>query len=150
MAFIAISPQVLTKVLQKCSLSRPLPNISLLSKPLNLIGCHSKRNAKFAKTILKHLRSHNRIKLKLSRNGHNIGLYNKRIFYFVVHVHSLLRQLKISMTYDGKSENWRLLLAHCRFYRNVPLEVLYETYHFLFKCPNLIGCHGNRKAKCKI
>ena len=37
---------VLTKNLQKCSLSSPLPNIWILSKPLNLIGCHGNRNVK--------------------------------------------------------------------------------------------------------
>ena len=31
---------ILTKVLQKCSLSGPLPNVSYFSNPLNLIGCH--------------------------------------------------------------------------------------------------------------
>ena len=36
-----LSADVLTKVLQKCSLSSPLP------KPLNLIGHHGNRNAKF-------------------------------------------------------------------------------------------------------
>ena len=40
---------ILIKVLQECSLSSPLPNISILSKPVNLIGCNGKRKAKFAK-----------------------------------------------------------------------------------------------------
>ena len=51
---------ILTKVFQKCSLSSPLPNIWILSKPLNLIGCHGNRKDKFTKKILKNhiLRSH--------------------------------------------------------------------------------------------
>ena len=35
-----------TKVLQKCSLSSLLPNVSFLSKPLSLIGCHGNRKPK--------------------------------------------------------------------------------------------------------
>ena len=34
-----LTANILTKVLQKCSLSSPLPNISFLPNPLNLIGC---------------------------------------------------------------------------------------------------------------
>ena len=44
---------ILTKVLQKCLLSGPLPNIYFLSKPLNLIGCHGNQKAQFAKNIQK-------------------------------------------------------------------------------------------------
>ena len=44
-----VTADILTKVLQKCSLSSPLPIIWILSKPLNLIGCHDNRNTKFAK-----------------------------------------------------------------------------------------------------
>ena len=40
------SADILTKVLQTCSLSSPLPNIWILSKPLNLIGCHGNRQVK--------------------------------------------------------------------------------------------------------
>ena len=40
---------ILTNVLQRCSLSSPLPNIWILSKPLNLIGSHGNQKDKFAK-----------------------------------------------------------------------------------------------------
>ena len=40
---------ILTKVLQKCSFSSPVPSIRILSKPLNMIGCHGNRKAKFVK-----------------------------------------------------------------------------------------------------
>ena len=33
-----LNADILTKVLQKCSLSSPLPNVSFLFNPLNLIG----------------------------------------------------------------------------------------------------------------
>ena len=50
--FIAIyMADILTKVLQKCSLSSTLlnlRNISFLSKPLNLISSHGNRKSKFA------------------------------------------------------------------------------------------------------
>ena len=42
-----LSADVWRKVLQKCSLSSPLSNISFLSNPLNLIVCHGNLNAKF-------------------------------------------------------------------------------------------------------
>ena len=41
---------ILTKVIQKCLLSGPIPNIYFLLKPLHLIGCHGNQKAKFAKT----------------------------------------------------------------------------------------------------
>ena len=34
-------------------LSSPLPTVWILSKPLNLIGCHDNQNAKFAKKYSK-------------------------------------------------------------------------------------------------
>ena len=43
----------LTNVLQIYSLSSPLPNISFLSKLLNLIGRHRNQNAKFVKKYKK-------------------------------------------------------------------------------------------------
>ena len=51
-----LTADILTKVLQKCSLSSPLSNISILSRPMKLIGCYGNRKAKFAKKI--HLKSH--------------------------------------------------------------------------------------------
>ena len=55
-----LTADILTEVLQKCSLSSPLPNRYILSKPLNFIGCHGNRHANFAKEYLKNhlLRSH--------------------------------------------------------------------------------------------
>ena len=48
-----LTADILTKVLQRCSLSSLLPNIWILSKPLDLIGCHGYRKDKFAKNYLK-------------------------------------------------------------------------------------------------
>ena len=47
--YFGLTAGILTKVLQKCSLSSPLPNIAFLSKPMNLIGSHGNRKAEFEK-----------------------------------------------------------------------------------------------------
>ena len=60
---------ILTNVLQKCSLSSSLPNIAFLFKPLNLIGCHGNWKVKFVKKNTKKIISSKAIrgiKLKLS------------------------------------------------------------------------------------
>ena len=44
---VYLTADILAKVLQKCSLSSPLPNI--WTKKLNLIGCNGNQKAKFAK-----------------------------------------------------------------------------------------------------
>ena len=50
-----LTADIVTKVVQKWSLSSPPPNISFLSNPLNLIGCHDSRKSKFAKNIQKYV-----------------------------------------------------------------------------------------------
>ena len=45
-----LTADISTRVLQKLSLSSLLPNVLFLSKPLNTIGCHGNRKAKFPKT----------------------------------------------------------------------------------------------------
>ena len=60
--YCCLTADFLTKVLQKCSLSGPLPNIWILSKPRNSIGCNGNRNVKSAKKKIKKnnlLRSYN-------------------------------------------------------------------------------------------
>ena len=68
---------ILTTVLQKCSLCNLLQKISYLSKPLNFIGCYGNLKAKFEKTYLKIISSEaiRETKLKLCRNVCNINLY---------------------------------------------------------------------------
>ena len=95
------------KKLQKYSLSSPLPNISFLSKPLNLICCHGNQKAKFEKQYSEIISSEaiRGIKLKLCRNFHNISPYNNDVSIAVAHVHvlSLLWQL---LNYNRKRVNW--------------------------------------------
>ena len=83
-----LTADILTKVLQRCSLSSPLRNIGILSKLLNLIGCHGNRKAKFAKKYSKIIFSEaiRGMKLKLCRTVHNIRMF----FIPVAHVLSLL------------------------------------------------------------
>ena len=60
--------------------------------------------------------------------------------------------LKFPLTYNGKSENWYLLLSHCSDFDQKFSEMFVEwssAKHLLFTKPlNLIGCQGNQKAKC--
>ena len=78
-----LTTDILTKVLQKCSLSSPLPTIWILFKLLCLIGCHGNRNAKFAKKYSKIFSSEalRGMKLKFCRNVHKISLYKNYVFY---------------------------------------------------------------------
>ena len=47
--YLYVTADILTKDLQKCSWSGPLPPIWILSKSLILIGCYGNQNAKFSK-----------------------------------------------------------------------------------------------------
>ena len=82
--YCRLTAGISTKVLQKYSLSNPLWNIQILSKPLNLISCHDNWKAKFAKKYSKIISSEaiRGMKLKLCRNVHNIMLYISCVFYF--------------------------------------------------------------------
>ena len=73
--YCCLIANILTKVLQRCSLSSLLPNIWILSKPLNLISCHGNQKDKFAKKYSKIISSEavRGMKLKLCRNIHNIN-----------------------------------------------------------------------------
>ena len=48
-----LTADIVTKVLQKYLLSGPPLYIAFLTKSLNLIGCHSNLNVRFAKKYLK-------------------------------------------------------------------------------------------------
>ena len=82
--YCCLTADILTKVLQKYSLSSHLPNIWFLSKPLNLIGYHGNQNFKFAKKYSKIISSEaiRGMKLKLHRKVHNISLYKNYVFYY--------------------------------------------------------------------
>ena len=74
---------ILTKVLQRCSLNSPLPNIQILSKGLNLIGCHDIQKDKLPKKKNRKIISSEAIrgmKLKLCRIIHDISLYKNGVY----------------------------------------------------------------------
>ena len=60
------------------------------------------------------------IKLKLSSNVRNISLY-KNIFFFIAMLmyFSCCGNLKFPLDLNGKSENWHLLLSHCRYFDSI-------------------------------
>ena len=100
-----------------------------LSNPLNLIGCHGNRKAKFAKKYSKIISTEaiRGMKLKLWRPVYNISLY-KNIFLLPLLMYFRYNDnLKFPLTYNGNIENWHLLLFHCRqkFFKNVYWIVLY-------------------------
>ena len=70
------------------------------------------------KEILKNqlLRSCLRIKLKHCRIVSNNSLYKKVVFIAVVKHFGCYGNLKFPLTYNGKSENWYLLLSHCSYF----------------------------------
>ena len=82
---------------QKCFLSSPLRFILILSKSLNLTGCHGNIKGKFSKNIKKIFSSEiiRAMKLKLCIDVHDISLYIKCVCIVVAHVLSLLWQLKV-------------------------------------------------------
>ena len=53
--------------------------------------------------------------------------------------------LKFPLTFNGKSENRRLLLSHSRYFDKSFTEMFFE--YSSSKPLNLIGCHGNQKVK---
>ena len=52
--YFSVAADILTKVLQKCFGSSPLPTIWILSKSLILIGGHGNWKTKFSKKKKKH------------------------------------------------------------------------------------------------
>ena len=76
---------ILIKVLQKCSLFSPLPNVSFWSEHLNLIGCQINQKVKFTKkNILKNLIRSCKGD-KLCRIAYSTSLYkNFQIYYHIL------------------------------------------------------------------
>ena len=83
--YFYLTADILTKVLQKYSLNSPVPDIWILSKPLNLIGSYGNRKAKFANKFSKIISSEaiRWMKLKLYRNVHNINLAFTKVAFIV-------------------------------------------------------------------
>ena len=135
-----LTAAVLTKILPKCSLSSPLPNIWILSKPLNLIGHHGNRNAKFVEIKSKPISSEtiSGMKLELCRNVHNINLYKIMLLLLLLICFHCYGN-SINLQWENENETCHSLLSFSdiltkvllNFY--VPGVVLYLPYQF---CPN--------------
>ena len=97
---------------QKCFLSSPLQFMWILSKSLNLIGCHGNIKGTFFSSEA--IRG---IKLKPSIHVHDISLYINCVFYLWLptwfHCYG---NLNFPLTYNGKSGNWHLFLFYCRYF----------------------------------
>ena len=139
-----LTADILSKFLHKFSLGSHLPNIWLLSKYQNLIDCHGNQKSKFEKKYSKIISSEVKrgIKLKLCINVHNINFYNNYVLLQLLMYFRYCGNLKFSLTCNGKSENWHLLLSHCRDFHERFSEMFVE-----WSSTNVIGCHGNQKVK---
>ena len=100
--YFYLTADILTKVLQKCSLSSPLQNISFLFKPLNCICLHGNRKAKFAKkySLVNTSEALWGIKLKLCRNVYNISSTKTIFLIAVAHYFCCYGSLKFLLTYN--------------------------------------------------
>ena len=139
-----LTVDILTKALQKCSLSSPLWSIWILSKLLNLIGCHGNRKDKFAKKCSKIFSSEaiRGMNLKLCRNVHNISLYKNYFLYCHWSFHWLVMgNVKVGLHCYLTTDILTKVLQRCSLSNPLP------NVWILSKPLNLIGCHGNQKDK---
>ena len=152
-----LTADILTKVLQKCSLSSPLPSIWILSKPLNWIGCHGNQKDTFVKKYSKIISDAIRgMKLQLCRNVHNISLYKNFVLYCRCSCAFVAMATKFPLTYNEKSESRSLL--HCRYFDSIFIYLFIFYKYLLLSSPPpsikklyifliSICCHGNWKSK---
>ena len=69
------------------------------------------------------------MKLKLCKNVHDISLYVKYIYSFLLSLPLYFRcygNLKFPYTYNGKSANWHLFLCYCRYFEITFTEMFLE------------------------
>ena len=100
--------------------------LCLLLLPLNLFGSHGNQKAKFVKKKYKKINSLEAvfgIKLKLCRIVSNSSLYKNFVFFIAI---AQALWLLFLLTYSGKSENWDLLLSHCRYFDKSFAEMFVE------------------------
>ena len=148
---------ILIKILQRCSLSSPLPNIWILSILLNLIGCHGNQKDKFAKKYSK-INSPEAIRW-ISWNFAEMFITlaaTKTVFFFLplLMCFPCYGNLKFPWTSNKKSESRSLLLSRCRYFDRTFYKCLLSSpppcINKLYKFLILICCHGNwRSLKLK-
>ena len=98
--YCCLTADILTKVLQKCSLSSPF------------LAYNGK-----------------------NENWHLLLSYCRYLFLLLLLMYGCYGHLKFPLTCNGKNENWHLLLSYYRYFgekkiRNVYWMVLYQTYNF--------------------
>ena len=109
-----LTADILTTVLQKCSMSSFLPNISFLSTSLNLVVKFAKRK------IEKHLlRSHKGTKLKLCRTLHLASTKCMFLLPLLMYFRCYIN-LMFPLTYNGKSD-----IA-------ISLQIFWQTFSEMF------------------
>ena len=133
--YFFLTADILTKVLQKCFLSSPLPNIWILFKLLNLIGCHGNRKAKFLNK--NQLRSHKGNKAGTLQKCSLDCLYKNNVFCCCWSCVFISLATRCPLAYNGKKE-----IGHCYLTVDIFEKSFYRNVSF-FNC-----CHGNWKAKC--
>ena len=152
--FCCLTADIWNFFLQKCFLSSPLRFIWILSKLLNLFGCHGNIKGQFLKKYSKIFSSEavRGMKLKLCIHVHDISLYINMFYIVIAHVLSLLWQLKsfhrliigkveIGIYFCVTADVLKKVLQNC--FWSCPLPTIW----ILSKLLILIGCYGNRKAK---
>ena len=109
---------ILTKVLQRFSLSSPQPNVLILSKLQNWIGCHDNWKNKFVKKYSKIISSEaiRGLKLKICRNAHNISFYRKVLFYYLCSCGF------VAMTSFPCLITRKVKVSHCRYFGRLFVE----------------------------
>ena len=82
------------------------------------------------------------IKLKRCRIICNTNLFKKIVFIAVFKHFGRYGNLKFPLTYNGKSENWDLLLSHCRYFDKSVTEMFleYSPLQTIWFCPNRWFC----------
>ena len=117
--FCCLTAEIKIFFLQKCFLNSPLGFIWILSKSLNVIGCHGNIKGKFSKKYSKIFSSEaiRGMKLKVSIRVDGISLNINCVFLLSLPMwFRCYGNLKFPQTYNGKSGNWHLFLCYCRYF----------------------------------
>ena len=118
------------KVLQKCSLTGPLQNIPffIVTLLIWLVTMATKRQN--LRRNIKKINSSEavwRIKQKLCRIGVLLTTASTKFFLLPLLKHcGCYGNLKFPLNYNGKRENWDLLLSHCRYFDKSSAEMFVE------------------------
>ena len=112
------------------------------------------KSLRFRKEYLKIISSEaiRGIKLKLCRNVYGVGLYKNGVFLAIANALSLLGQLKVSIDYNGKSENWPLLLCHCIYFDKIDDTAMIRNRYNRIPLPSkdIISERNKKSSRHKV